>query len=56
MSGWSSNSGKENARGTAWMNKELMAKLKTQKGSIQRVEARTGNPGGKQRHCPSMQG
>lgn len=31
-------------------------KTKTQEGSTQEVEVRTGNLAGTQRHCPSMQG
>jgi len=37
----------------AWMNKELLDKLKHKK---ERVEARTGSLGGTQRCCPSSQG
>ena len=46
-------SGKNTTR-SARLNKELLAEL-TQKGSIQRVEAETGNVSGIPRHCLSIQ-
>lgn len=43
----------KNARRPVWMNNKLLTQ--TQKGSILRVTARTGNLEGIQRHCWSMQ-
>lgn len=43
----------KNTMNPLWMDK---AKLKKQKGSIEKVEGRTGNIGGIQKHCPSIQG
>jgi len=37
------------------MSKELLAKLKTQKGSMHKVETGTGDLRGIQRHCPIIQ-
>lgn len=44
----------ENARRFAWKTKELLDKLKTQKGSLQGVEEKTGRLGGIQRICPGI--
>ncbi|GAB0176996.1 hypothetical protein GRJ2_000164800 [Grus japonensis] len=45
----------KNTKRPPWMNKDVLGKVK-QKGSLQRVEARTGSLGGIQRNCPSSQG
>ncbi|KAK4825785.1 hypothetical protein QYF61_002348 [Mycteria americana] len=38
----------------AWMSKELLEKNQTQKGSAQKVEARTGNVGGTEEHSNNV--
>lgn len=43
----------KNTMNPLWIN---TAKLKKQKGSIEKVEGRTGNIRGIQKHCPSIQG
>lgn len=45
----------KNTRRPVWMNKKLLDKLKTQKGSLQRVEEETESLGGIQRDCLSRQ-
>ncbi|GAB0182648.1 hypothetical protein GRJ2_000730100 [Grus japonensis] len=46
----------KNTKRPLWMNKELLGKVKTKKGSLQRVEARAGSLGRTQRNCSSSQG
>jgi len=46
----------KNAGRSAWMNKQLVDKLRRKKEAYRGWKPRTGNLGGIQRNCPSCQG